>query len=191
MHQGFLGNCYGSEQSLLFPRDVFMNGVFYFGNDFSLTTTFEVPPGDRNAPPYNNFRNDNATNSIGLNAGDHDYNGNGILDNQNPFPFTIRREVTLLGKRVSPDHLEGTYVEAIQNLLPNGQRIYIEGDFSLDRQNYAPTLRSIYNGKTTNNPVAIGGSYQTSYTNLLAMSSPVQVQGVTVSASLTYPSGMA
>ena len=43
------------DKALLFPKDVFMNGVFYQGNDFSLTTSFESSAGDRNAPPYSTY----------------------------------------------------------------------------------------------------------------------------------------
>ena len=150
------------DKALLFPRDVFMNGVFYQNNDFSLTTTFESPAGDRNAPPYDTFQH-NPANAYG----DRDYNGNGVLDNLNPFPFAIYRQVTLLGRRTTPDHLEGTYIEAIENALPAGQVIYLEGTFGLDRETLTPTKKSIYNGKTTNAPVQIGGSSMSGYTNVI------------------------
>lgn len=169
------------DKALLFPRDVFMNGVFYQGNSFSLTTSFEVPAGDRNAPPYTTFSH--ATNQV---YGDRDWNRNRILDNQNPFPFAIRREVTLLGRRTTPDHLQGTYVEAISGILPAPQRIYIEGTFALDRESLTPAPKSIYSARSTNNPVVIGGSSAGSYTNTLTVPSPINIQGVRVIVNLGY-----
>jgi len=47
--------------------------------------------GDRNAPPYDVFPG---------NAKDRDTNGDGKVDVMNPFPYGIRREVTLLGQIV-------------------------------------------------------------------------------------------
>ncbi len=132
------------EKALLFPKDVFMTGIFYQGNDFSLTTSFEMPAGDRNAPPYNTFSH--VTNDALANPAaqpfltDKDWNRDGVLNNENIFPFAIRREVTLLGTRLNADRLEGTYIEAIANVLPNGQRIYIEGSFALDRETLSPTI---------------------------------------------------
>ncbi|MCL4180533.1 MAG: proprotein convertase P-domain-containing protein, partial [Verrucomicrobia bacterium] len=171
------------EKSLLFPRDVFMNGIFYQANDFSLTTGFEMPPADRNVPPYNVFGH---TTGLGSDYQDKDWSNDGLLDNQNPFPFSIRREITLLGKRTTPDRLEGTYVEAIQGMLPESQRIYLEGTFALDRQTLVPTRKSIYNGASTNSPIQIGGSGRTSYTNALVVNSAVVLEGVRVTPKVDF-----
>ena len=115
-----------------------------------------------------------------------DFNNNGVLDVQNIFPFAIRREVTLLGTRTTADHLEGTYTEAILGALPNNQRIYMTGTFSLDRDTLTPTTTSIYNGQT-NTTVIIGGSSQTSYTNSFYVGPSVQINGVTVNMNFNFP----
>ena len=107
------------DKSLLFPRDIFLNGVFYSGNNFSITTNFQMDAGDRNAPPYDTFTHaaDSSTTTTLSNnqsaRGDKDYNGNHQLDVQNPFPYAIHRQVTLLGSRVTPDRMEGSYIESI------------------------------------------------------------------------------
>jgi len=152
--------------ALLFPQDAFLDGVLYQGNSFSLTTTFEMPAGDRYEPPY-----DTATN----------------LFNHNPFPFAIYRQVTLQGTRVTADRLEGVYVESLSGLLPDRQRITIEGSFTLDRQALTPTKRSIYNGKSSTTPVSIGGSASTSLTNMLNVPNAVSIQGVVVTVNTSYP----
>lgn len=180
------------DKALLFPKDVFMTGIFYQGNDFSLTTSFEMPAGDRNAPPYNSFTH--ITNDALANPAaqpfltDKDWNQDGVLDNANIFPFAIRREVTLLGTRLSADRLEGTYIEAIANVLPNGQRIYIEGSFALDRETLAPTIKSIYNDGT-NAIIAIGGSAggRSSITNRLNVTSGVRIQGTVLTVKYDFP----
>ena len=173
------------DKALLFPKDVFMNGVFYQGNDFSLTTSFESPAGDRNAPPYGTYQH-----NVGNPYGDRDYNSDGKLDNLNPFPFAIYRQVTLLGRRVSADRLEGTYIEAVENILPTGQVIYLEGIFALDRESLTPSKKSIYSGKSTNGPVLIGGSSggRYSYTNTLNVPNAVQIQGVLATVKVAFPS---
>ena len=177
------------DKALLFPNDVFMNGVFYQGLDFSLTTSFEMLAADRNAPPYTTFTH-NTNDTVGYGAHtiipDRDFNRDGKLDNQSIFPFAIRREVTLLGSRTTADHLEGTYIEAISGALPGSQRIYIEGTFTLDRETLTPTRKSIYSGKT-NTVVSIGGSARSSYTNSLTVSSGVRIQGTVVTLNIDFP----
>lgn len=153
-------------QALLFPQDVFLDGVIIQGNSFSLTTTFEMPAGDRYEPPY-----DTATN----------------LFNYNPFPFAIYRQVTLQGTRVTADRLEGIYVESISGVLPSNQRITIEGTFTMDRQTLAPTKRSIYNGKSSTTPIPIGGSASLAYTNTLNVPNAVSIQGAVVTVNTSYP----
>jgi len=114
--------------------------------NFSATTSFPMDPADHNAPPYTSFNNPNPNNpsytvtNIGSQTmlNDVDINNNGVLDVQNIFPFAIRREVTLLGTRTTADHLEGTYIEAILGVLPNSQRIYMTGTFTLDRDTLTP-----------------------------------------------------
>ncbi|MBN8460689.1 MAG: carboxypeptidase regulatory-like domain-containing protein [Verrucomicrobia bacterium] len=179
------------DTSLLFPRDVFMNGVFYSGNQFSLTTNFEMPPGDRNVPPFNTFPAKRATNAATplYQAGaDYDHNGDGVLDPSNPFPFPLRRQITLLGQRRSPDFCDGTYIESITGLLPNGQPILVEGTFSLERQNFAPTKRSIFNQATTHAPILIGGTSGTFYReSSINVGSAVSIQGLSLTLGMTFP----
>ncbi|MDB6004575.1 MAG: hypothetical protein JWR15_1562, partial [Prosthecobacter sp.] len=183
-----------ADKSLLFPRDVFMNGVFYSGNNFSLTTNFQMDAGDRNAPPYDTFSHVAPNTSGGgtLNTTtarqDKDYNGDHKLDVENPFPFAIHRQVTLLGQRTNPNHLEGSYIESITGMLPQSQPIFIEGTFFLDRQTLTPTKKSIFNGTSTNAPITIGSTTGTLYREFtLNVTSPVTISGVTVNLNLTFP----
>jgi len=186
------------EQSILFPRDVFMDGVFYAANQFKLTTNFEMKAGDRNAPPYEVFPGG---------PGDRDVNNNGRVDVINPFPFGLRREVTLLGTRVSPDRLEGTYIESIRGMLPplsgnnlvtdqnqfrsevfltRSQPVFIEGTFVLERQSFTPTKRSVFN-ESADLGLGIGGSEETGRTVSFTVGTAFTVQGVTVSLDLFFP----
>jgi subtilisin-like proprotein convertase family protein len=186
------------EQSILFPRDVYMDGVFYAANQFKLTTNFEMKAGDRNAPPYDTFPGD---------AKDRDFNGDGKVDVMNPFPFGLRREVTLLGSRVTPNRLEGTYIESIRGMLPplttnnlitdqvqflndafltQSQPVFIEGTFVLERQTFSPTKRSVFN-QSADLQLGIGGSDPTQRQPTFNVTTPVIVQGVTLTLNLTYP----
>ncbi len=186
------------EKSILFPRDVYMDGVFYAANQFKLTTNFEMKAGDRNAPPYDVFPGD---------PKDRDTNGDGKVDAMNPFPYGIRREVTLLGTRVSPDRLEGTYIESIRGMLPplsgnnlvtdqnqfqsnafltQSQPVFIEGTFVLERQSFSPTQRSVFN-ESADLGLTIGGSDFTSRSVTFDVTTPVTVQGVTLSLNLSFP----
>lgn len=186
------------EKSILFPRDVFMDGVFYAANQFKLTTNFEMKAGDRNAPPYDVFPGD---------PKDRDTNGDGKVDAMNPFPYGIRREVTLLGTRVSPDRLEGTYIESIRGMLPplagntlvsdqnqfvsnafltQSQPVFIEGTFVLERQSFTPTQRSVFN-ESADLGLEIGGSVSSSRSVTFDVTTPVTVQGVTLSLNLSFP----
>ena len=182
------------DTSLLFPRDVFMNGVFYSGDNFSLTTNFQMDAGDRNAPPYDTFSHvaPNTSGGATLNSltarDDKDYNGDHKLDVQNPFPFAIHRQITLLGQRKNPNHMEGTYIESVTGMLPQNQPIFIEGTFFLDRQSLMPTKKSIFNGTTTNAPITIGGTSgilfrETTFT----VTNPVTISGITVNLNLSFP----
>jgi subtilisin-like proprotein convertase family protein len=179
------------DTSLLFPRDVFMNGVFYTGNSFSLTTNFEMPTGDRNAPPFDTFSQPSNYNSLTGAAkarADFDANNDHKLDVSNPFPFPVRRQITLLGERKTPDRMEGSYIESITGILPASQPIFIQGTFYLDRQTFAPTKRSIFNEKTNNSPILIGSTGGVLYRDTsLNVGSSVSIQGVKLTLNLTFP----
>ncbi len=173
-----------NDRSLLFPRDVFMNGVFYLGNSFSLTTSFSMPAGDRNAPPYDTFEHvDPANDQEGF--GDRDWNTNGVLDVQNPFPFPVRRSVTLLGQRTDENTLAGSYLETIAGALPGNEKITVEGTFSLSRKSYSPTRRSIYNEQDSEYEV-IGRSNAT-FERVITIAEAVQVNGVTTTLNIDFP----
>ncbi len=174
------------DESLLFPRDVFMNGIFFQGTDFSLTTNFVMSPGDRNAPPYDTFSHSVDLDPKANAQGDKDYDGDGQLDVMNPFPFAIQREVTLIGTRVAPDRFEGAYVEAVGGMLPNGQKVFIDGTFELDRKTLEPTRRSIFNEyRQTNLP--IGGSSGDGFReSVITVTEPVNIQNVQFNLGIDY-----
>lgn len=172
------------DESLLFPRDIFANGILYHGNDFSLTTSFEMPPGDRNAPPYDTFSH---VSPDPQGVADKDYNGDGVLDVDNPFPYAVRREISLLGTRVTANRLEGTYVEAIGNMLPNQENIYIEGTFVLDRRSFSPSRRSIYNQRNDEVEL-IGGSGSDHFIEkVISVADAVSIQDVEVFLDMEFP----
>lgn len=200
------------EQAILFPRDVYMDGIFFNGDQFKLTTNFEMPAGDRNAPPYGTFQH---TTSASFPAdpdaakkaarGDKDWNGDGKVDVMNPFPFGLRREITLIGKRVTPSRLEGSYIEAIRGMLPPitgnalatdvnqflgnsfltaSQPVFIEGTFVMDRQTFTPSQRSIVNAAVEPG-VTFGGSSSGSRTQTLNVITTANVNGlITVSLNI-------
>ncbi len=200
------------EKAILFPRDVYMDGIFFSGSQFKLTTNFEMPPGDRNAPPYNTFQHTTPADFPGdpsavkkAARGDKDWNGDGKVDVMNPFPFGIRREITLIGTRTTPNRLEGTYIEAIRGMLPpitsnalptdlnqflgnsflsTSQPVFIEGTFVLQRQTFTPSQRSIVN--TTVEPgVTVGGSSSGSRTETINVTSSGNVNGtITINVNL-------
>lgn len=173
------------ERSLLFPKDVFMDGVFYSGSDFTLATTFSMPAGDRNAPPFDTFRQP-AEGADPQGHGDRDWNGDGVLNNDNPFPYTIRRGISLLGQRVDENTVSGTYSETLQGMLPNNEKILIEGTFKLSRQTFEPTRRSIYNGENEEMQV-VGASGTTVIEKIIEVDDAVRVQTAIVGLSLDFP----
>jgi subtilisin-like proprotein convertase family protein len=179
------------ETSLLFPRDVFMNGIFFTSSQFSMTTSFGIAAGDRNAPPFDTFQQPANFDTLGAAdrvRADYDANGDGIADMSNPFPYPVRREITLLGQRVNPDRLEGTYIEAITGMLPQNQAIFVEGTFYLDRRSFAPTKRSIFNEVTANAPIIIGGTRgQLFRETTLEVGSAVTISGIVLGLNLTFP----
>lgn len=173
------------ERSLLFPKDVFMDGVFYSGNDFTLATTFSMPAGDRNAPPFDTFVQP-AADTDPQGHGDRDWNGDGVLDNSNPFPYAIRRGISLLGNRIDENTLSGTYSETLQGMLPNDEKILIEGTFTLSRQTFEPTRRSIYSGENEEMQI-IGASGSTVIEKTIEVDDAVRIQSAIVGLGLDFP----
>lgn len=173
------------ERSLLFPKDVFMDGVFYSDNLFSLSTTFVMPAGDRNAPPFDTFTHEDNDESNG-GHGDRDWNGNGVLDNENPFPYDIRRGISLVGERIDENTFVGSYTETLQGMLPGDEKITIEGTFSLSRQSFTPTRRSIYNGSNEEMQI-IGTSGITAIEKTIVVEDKVRIQSVEVKLDIDFP----
>ena len=171
--------------SLLFPRDVFMNGVFYFDNCFSLTTSFTMPASDRNAPPYDVFRHVEQDSEDPAGLKDKDWNGDGVLNVDNPFPYPVRRSITLFGERKNENTLEGTYIETIAGMLPDEEKVCIEGTFSLDRRTYAPSQDSIYNGNKTLG-TAIGGSRKMELVDTITIDDAVKIQKTKVTLNFDF-----
>lgn len=177
------------DRSLLFPRDVAMSGAYFTQREFFLTTHFEVPRGDRNAPPFSTFRSGADDESVGRGFGDFDANGDGLLDNSNPFPFPVRREITLVGTNVNENRLVGRYVETFQNLLPDRRVITVEGEFELERRSLVPSLTSVFN-RTVSTNAAIGGGGTFSLTNSLSVTNEFIVEGVRGSVRLEFGGGV-
>jgi hypothetical protein len=196
-----------SDRSLLFPRDVFMNGIFYTGKNFSLTTNFSMVEGDINAPGYETFTN--APQVPGV-VSDYDQDGDGVVDNMNPFPYRLHREVTLQGTRyqskfmkldeddeaftlVSDDRLEGVYVETVRGLLPNDAPILIEGSFVLKREeaSYDPTKKTVAVLSHTIGQT-IGGTNTPDFSDTLTLDNHVDVTGsIGIYVDLTLPTAAA
>lgn len=173
------------DQALLFPQDAFLRGVFYSGNNFTLTTTFTMPAGDRNMPPYETFRTPAPGNAPGgILFNDLDQNGNGQLDNLNPFPFPVGRQITLIGARTEDGLLEGTYVEAVKDAIAN-QVIYLEGTFSLTRESLQPSQRTAYVGRSEATSESIGGSVSSSYTNTVEVPNSIVISQALVRINIS------
>lgn len=173
------------DMALLFPQDVVLYGVFHQGHDFSLTASFLTPTGDRNVPPYTEFQDGKGYGT----PKDVDANRDGKLDNLNPFPFAIQREITLQGRRLSPDRIESLYVEAVSGILPRGEVIYVEGTFELDRESIEPTPQPAQTARATGEPVPTGGGVagRVAYTNTLGISRVIQIQGLTATVKVDFP----
>lgn len=177
------------DRSLLFPRDVALSGAYFTEREFYLNTRFEVPRGDRNAPPYSTFKTDADDQSKGRGYGDYDANGDGRLDNSNPFPFPIRREITLLGTNVNENRMVGRYVESFQNLLPERRLITVEGEFELERRSILPSLTSVFN-RSVNTNAMIGGGGFFSLTNRLTVTNEFVIEGVRGAVRLEFGGGV-
>ena len=126
--------------------------------------------------------------SGGKGFGDFDANNDGKLDNSNPFPFSLRREISLLGLRLTENRLTGTYIESIQNVLPGTQKIYIEGEFELERLSLAPTLTSVFNSSLSTNAI-IGGGGSSSFTTTFNVTNSFSVEGVSGAVNLDFGGG--
>jgi subtilisin-like proprotein convertase family protein len=78
------------------------------------------------------------------------------------------------------------YASASDQLLTQSQPVIIEGTFVLDRKSFSPSQRSAVN-VTAEPVISIGGSQSTLTSQVISVTSPAQVQSVTVSLNLAFP----
>ncbi len=138
---GLLRGFIDSDRSILWPVDVPLIGhrVSNIGNQFTLGGSFILPPGDLNVEPYDKFVTGETIDQ--KDEGDIDWNGDGKVDNDNPFPFPIQRTVLLEGSVISDDPvsgyvLEGRYSEIIYGMTK--EPIRLDGKFHLTRMHADP-----------------------------------------------------
>jgi hypothetical protein len=135
---GLLRGLIDSSQALLWPVDVPLIGyrLTDAGNQFRLSGSFVLPPGDQNGEPYDRWDENDPT------AGaDVDWNNDGVLDTRNPFPFPIQRTVSFEGSLITANPtdgyiVEGTYGEIVYGMSKNPIRL--AGTFHLQRQASRP-----------------------------------------------------
>lgn len=130
---GLIHGMIDSQNALLWPVDVPLIGhiISDDGNSFMLSGSYVLPPGDQNIPPYDTFTG----------ATDVDWMCDGNLDDTNPYPFPIYREVMLLGELVTASYgegyrIEGNYLETIFGMLPHPIELF--GSFYLTREGHEP-----------------------------------------------------
>ncbi len=126
---GLLRGAIDGQNSVVWPLDVPLIGHVQgnVGNQFTLGGGYVLPPGDINDPPYDLFQTTKE---------DVDWNGNGVIDDLNPFPFPIYRSVLLEGALASGSEqdgfvVRGRYLETVYGMLR--KPIRLEGDFELRR----------------------------------------------------------
>lgn len=131
---GLLRGSIDGQNSVVWPLDVPLIGHVQesIGNQFTLGGGYVLPPGDINDPPYDLFRTAKE---------DVDWNGNGVIDDLNPFPFPVYRSVLLEGALASGSEqdgfvLRGRYLETVYGLLRKAIRL--EGEFELRRISGTP-----------------------------------------------------
>lgn len=135
---GLLRGLIDSSQALLWPVDVPLVGyrVADQGNQFRLTGSFVLPPGDQNGEPYDRWDEKDPT------AGaDVDWLNDGVLDTRNPFPFPIQRTVSFEGSLVAANPTDGYVVEGTYGEIVYGMSkdpIRLDGTFHLERQATRP-----------------------------------------------------
>ncbi len=159
---GFLRGYIDSSRSLLWPVDVPLVGyrVADEGNQFMLSGSFVLPPGDQNGEPFDKFMIDPDPDSLNPNVGkDVDWNKNGEIDAKNPFPFPIQRLVTLEGTLNTANPAEGYVVEGCYTEIVYGmtsEPIELMGTFTLNRRNARPfTFRKGLGSDTGVEPVVL------------------------------------
>lgn len=118
-----------ANRTVIFPIDFSVLGCHYLyqSNKFVFNGGFSLPPSDIDNPPFNQVPSED----------DIDWNDDGKFDRINPLPFSIERELTLVGDRVTDTILEGEYFEVIKNALP--YPIYLQGTFFLNRVKSTPS----------------------------------------------------
>lgn len=153
---GLMRGMIDSTQALLWPVDAPLIGHITDsnGNAFSLGGAYVLPPGDQNLPPYDSITGN-------LTAEDVDWNNDGKLDNTNPFPFPIHREILMQGKLVTASpfqgyEIQGEYIEVVSGMLR--QSIRVLGSFKLSRESSTPFSRRAANAAPIVNNPGIGES---------------------------------
>jgi hypothetical protein len=135
---GLLRGLIDSSQALLWPMDVPLVGyrVANQGNQFILSGSFVLPPGDQNGEPFDRW------NEGDPGAGtDVDWLNDGTLDVRNPFPFPIQRTASFEGSLIAANPtdgyiLEGKYSEIVYGM--SREPIRLAGIFHLERQGARP-----------------------------------------------------
>jgi len=135
---GLLRGLIDSSQALLWPVDVPLVGyrVANDGNQFTLSGSFVLPPGDQNGEPFDRWNE--ADPAAGT---DVDWLNDGTLDVRNPFPFPIQRTVSFEGSLIKANPtdgyvLEGKYSEIVYGM--SREPIRLAGIFHLERQATRP-----------------------------------------------------
>ncbi len=135
---GLLRGLIDSSQALLWPVDVPLVGyrVADEGNQFVLSGSFVLPPGDQNGEPYDRW--DEGDPGAGA---DVDWLNDNKLDVRNPFPFPIQRTVSFGGSLVTANPTEGYILEGDYREIVYGmsrEPIRLSGRFHLERQSATP-----------------------------------------------------
>ena len=195
---GLLRGYIDSSRSLLWPSDVPLVGyrVADEGNQFMLSGSFVLPPGDQNGEPFDKFMVDANGSSIGVGE-DVDWNRDRRIDAKNPFPFPIQRLVTLEGTLSESNPadgcvIEGNYTEIVYGMM--AEPIELRGRFSLIRQNIRPfTFRERIGDDTGVEPVVeVRGSIEENITggnqkdSKVAVTTEMILQGVQVSLDFSH-----
>ncbi|MCB9784092.1 MAG: carboxypeptidase regulatory-like domain-containing protein [Candidatus Omnitrophica bacterium] len=154
---GTIRGIVNSEDSLSIPMDVPMAGDNYRSNssDFTITGGYFMPGSGRENFDINDF---------------------------NPLPGDLRREIRLNGLRTSENILSGKVQDTLHGILD--QPVIVEGDFVLERTSLEPMGRQ---GSTVDwDPV--GGTFGTE-TKRFPVTIPTRtlVEDVRVSLDLTHP----
>ena len=145
-----------SRKSVVWPIDVQLLGYWKnnTGNAFHLAGGYVLPPGDVNNPPFDEF--DARLDDTGSNN-DVDWDNDGVIDDQNPFPFPIYRSLSLDGELeyASPIKdegfvVKGTYREVVYGMLRDP--IILHGSFEMRRNSHIPFIDRVAESPSDGSP---------------------------------------